>query len=210
MGIDDLRQCRQKPDESMRSYVSRFTKILNAAVNVSVDRAIDVFNDGIRRETHIEELGRRKPKTITELMEIANGWADGEDHARRSRPRSDDDDDSRRHKDSSKRRDYGEDRRKKRRDDRRDDVKHIAAGYPDRHDDRVDNRRDDHRDDRRDPRKDDRRGGPSNNRREPMNWAPRIANLPPSEQVNAPCYLHTYIDPVDNQKKSSHLLRDCR
>src|SRR3954452_15468179 len=43
-----------------------------------------------------------------------------------------------------------------------------------------------------------------------MNWVPRVANLPPSEQINAPSYLHTYIDPVDNQKKSSHLLRDCR
>ena len=60
-GIDDLRRCRQKQDEPMRSYVSRFTKILNEAVNVSVDRAIDAFSEGIRRETHIEELGRRKP-----------------------------------------------------------------------------------------------------------------------------------------------------
>ena len=59
------------------------SKLLNAAVNVSVDRAIDAFRDGIRREKHIEELGRLKPKTITELMEIANSWADGEDHVRR-------------------------------------------------------------------------------------------------------------------------------
>ena len=43
-----------------------------------------------------------------------------------------------------------------------------------------------------------------------MNLVPRVANLPPSEQINAPCYLHTFIDPIDNQKKSSHLLRDCR
>ena len=64
----------------MRTYVVRFTKLLDAAVNGSVDRAIDAFSDGIRREKHIEELGRLKPKTITELMEIANSWADGEDY----------------------------------------------------------------------------------------------------------------------------------
>ena len=70
----------------MRAYVARFTKLLNSAVNVSVDRTIDAFSDGIRRERYIEELGRRKPKTITELMEIANSWIDGEDHVRKPRP----------------------------------------------------------------------------------------------------------------------------
>jgi hypothetical protein len=34
--------------------------------------------------------------------------------------------------------------------------------------------------------------------------------LPFAEQINAPCYLHAYIDSKDNKKKSSHLLRDCR
>src|SRR3954467_5847472 len=82
----------------MRSYVARFTKILNEVVSISVDRAVDAFSEGIRRESLIEELGRRKPKTITELMEIANGWADGEDLARRRQPRENDDDNSRRRK----------------------------------------------------------------------------------------------------------------
>src|SRR3954464_8666559 len=97
----------------MRSYVARFTKILNEAVSISVDRAVDAFSKGIRRDSHIEELGRRKPKTVTELMEIANGWADGEDLARRSRPRGNDDYHSRREKDSSKRQDDRKDRRDK-------------------------------------------------------------------------------------------------
>ena len=35
-------------------------------------------------------------------------------------------------------------------------------------------------------------------------------DLPAAEQLNAPCYLHSYIDLKDNVKKSSHLLRDCR
>jgi hypothetical protein len=47
---------------------------------VSVDRAIDAFSDGIRRESYVEELGRKKPKTITMLMEITNSWADGDNH----------------------------------------------------------------------------------------------------------------------------------
>src|SRR3954464_1677496 len=84
----------------MRSYVARFTKVLNEAINVSADRAIDAFGEGIQQESHIEELGRRKPQTVTELMEITNGWADGEDLARRSQPRDDDNDNIKRDKDS--------------------------------------------------------------------------------------------------------------
>jgi hypothetical protein len=41
---------------------------LNAAEDVYVDRAIDAFSDGIQRESYIEELGRKKPKTISKLM----------------------------------------------------------------------------------------------------------------------------------------------
>ncbi|KAK1649261.1 hypothetical protein QYE76_067066 [Lolium multiflorum] len=80
VGIDELRHCQQKPKESMRAYIGRFTKLLNTVEDVSVDRAIDAFSDGIRRESYIEELGRKKPKTITKLMEIAKSWADGEDN----------------------------------------------------------------------------------------------------------------------------------
>jgi hypothetical protein len=80
VGIEELRHCQQKQKESMRAYIRRFTKLLNAAEDVSVDRAIDAFSDGIRRESYIEELGRKKQKTITKLMEIANSWADGEDN----------------------------------------------------------------------------------------------------------------------------------
>ena len=49
IGIDELRNCIQKQGELMRTYIARFTKLLNAAVNVFIDRAIDAFSDGIRR-----------------------------------------------------------------------------------------------------------------------------------------------------------------
>ncbi|KAK1619826.1 hypothetical protein QYE76_025343 [Lolium multiflorum] len=38
----------------------------------------------------------------------------------------------------------------------------------------------------------------------------RTPELPFAEQINAPCYLHSYIDSKDNKTKSSHLLRDIR
>ncbi|KAK1694709.1 hypothetical protein QYE76_011406 [Lolium multiflorum] len=36
VGIEELRNCQQKQRESMRSYIGRFTKLLNAAEDVSV------------------------------------------------------------------------------------------------------------------------------------------------------------------------------
>ncbi|KAK1669586.1 hypothetical protein QYE76_057745 [Lolium multiflorum] len=132
VGIEELRNCQQKQKESMRSYIGRFTKLLNTAEDVSVDRAIDAFSDGVRRESYIEELGRKKPKTITKLMEIANSWADGEDNVRRPRQRSDDEDDDQPKHDSGSRRD----RHKRRKNRNYDDNNLVAAGYSDRHDDR--------------------------------------------------------------------------
>jgi hypothetical protein len=60
------------------------------AENISPERAIDAFRDGLIRRDFKEELGRCKPKTIDHLMSLANEWADGEDSiaALRSRRRS--------------------------------------------------------------------------------------------------------------------------
>ncbi|KAK1616587.1 hypothetical protein QYE76_022104 [Lolium multiflorum] len=178
VGIEELRNCQQKQKESMRSYIGRFTKLLNAAEDVSVDRAIDAFSDGVRRESYIEELGRKKPKTITKLMEIANSWADGEDNVRRPRQRSDDEDDDQPKHDSGGRRD----RHKRRKNHNYDDNNLVAAGYSDRHDDRYDERRD------------DRQDGNRNNSGNRGNYKPRqqrTPELPYAEQINAPCYLHS-------------------
>jgi hypothetical protein len=56
----------------MHTYIGRFTKLLNAVEDDSIDRAINAFSDGIRRESLVEDLGCMKRKTITKLMEIAN------------------------------------------------------------------------------------------------------------------------------------------
>jgi hypothetical protein len=37
--------------ETMRAYIGCLTKLLNAVEDVSVDRKIDTFNDGIQRES---------------------------------------------------------------------------------------------------------------------------------------------------------------
>ncbi|KAK1680233.1 hypothetical protein QYE76_041081 [Lolium multiflorum] len=156
VGIEELRSCQQKQKESMRSYIGRFTKLLNAAED-----------------------------------------ANGEDNVRRPRQRSDDEDDDQPKHDSGSRRD----RHKRRKNRNYDDNNLVAAGYSDRHDDRYDDRRD------------DRQDGNRNNSGNRGNYKPRqqrAPELPYAEQINAPCYLHSYVDSKDGKTKSSHLLRDCR
>jgi hypothetical protein len=43
----------------------------NSAENVSDERAVDAFAFGLRHLDIVEELGRTKPRTVSELMEIA-------------------------------------------------------------------------------------------------------------------------------------------
>jgi hypothetical protein len=47
--------------------------------DVSNERAIDAFSTGLRRSDFVEEVVRTKPRTVSELMEVADRFADGED-----------------------------------------------------------------------------------------------------------------------------------
>jgi hypothetical protein len=60
----------------------------NSAEDVSDERAVDAFLAGLRRSDLVEELGRTKHRTVSELMEVANRFTDGEDTYNNKRARS--------------------------------------------------------------------------------------------------------------------------
>jgi hypothetical protein len=68
----ELRLCVQRTGENLRSYISRWISLRNTAENISPERAIDAFRDGLIRRDFKEELGRCKPKTVDHLMRLAN------------------------------------------------------------------------------------------------------------------------------------------
>jgi hypothetical protein len=78
----------QKKDETLCSYIQRWSVIKNSAKDVSDERAIDAFSVGLHRSDLVEEIGRRKPRTVSELMEVANRFTDGEDAYNNKRGRS--------------------------------------------------------------------------------------------------------------------------
>jgi hypothetical protein len=90
--IEEVKACAQQRNESLRSYIQRWSIIKNSAVDVSDKIAIDAFTVGLRRADLVEEMGQIKPKLVLELMDIANRFADGEDACNNRRTRSLEDD----------------------------------------------------------------------------------------------------------------------
>jgi hypothetical protein len=196
--------CVQKTGESLRSYISRWLSLRNTSKNISPERAIDAFQDGLIRQDFREELGRCKPKTIDHLMSLANKWADGEDSIAvpRSRRRSID-------RDVDPKDQFHSSSRKKGRRNRykdADTADMVAAGY-------VNNDRDDNHDR---PRQGNNYYGSSSrsagrDSRLRTEWR-RCRDAPPlsaEEMLNGECTRHTYID-KDGRRKPAHLLLECR
>jgi hypothetical protein len=77
--IEEVKAYVQQRGETLRAYIQRWSLIKNSVVEVSDKRAIDAFIVGLRRGDLVEEMGRIKPKTVSDLMDVANRFADGED-----------------------------------------------------------------------------------------------------------------------------------
>jgi hypothetical protein len=117
-----VKACVQQRNETLRAYIQRWSIIKNSAVEVSDERAIDAFTLRLRRGDLVEEMGRLKPKTASDLMDIANRFADGEDACNNKRTQSPEDDRGNR---------YGGQRRRSRNYDNYGSHNQVAAGYKD-------------------------------------------------------------------------------
>jgi hypothetical protein len=96
--------------------------VKNSAVEVLDERAIDAFIIGLRRRDLVEEMGRIKPKIVSDLMDIENRFADGEDACNNKRTQSPEDD---------RRNRYGSQRRRSQNYDNHGFHSQVAAGYKD-------------------------------------------------------------------------------
>jgi hypothetical protein len=79
VSLEEVKTCVQRKGETLRSYIQHWSIIKNSAEDISDERAIDAFSAGLRRSDLVEEIERTRPMTVTELMEQANKFADGED-----------------------------------------------------------------------------------------------------------------------------------
>jgi hypothetical protein len=75
--LEEVKSYIQRKDETLRSYIQRWSIIKNSVEDVSDERAVDAFSAGLRRLDLVEELGRTRPRTVSELMEVANRFTNG-------------------------------------------------------------------------------------------------------------------------------------
>jgi hypothetical protein len=68
--LEEVKSCVQRKDETLRSYIQHWSVIKNSVEDVSDERAIDAFSAGLRRLDLVEEVGRTKPRTVSELREV--------------------------------------------------------------------------------------------------------------------------------------------
>jgi hypothetical protein len=73
-------------------YIQCWSIIKNSVVEVSNEREINAFTQGLRRADFVEEMGRIKPKILAKLMDVANRFTDGEDTYQNKRTGSPEDD----------------------------------------------------------------------------------------------------------------------
>jgi hypothetical protein len=112
----------QQRGETLRAYIQRWSIIKNSAVEVSDERAIDAFIVRLRQGDLVEEIDRIKPKIVSDLMDIANRFAYGEDACNNKRSRSPEDDRGNR---------YGGQRRRSCNYDNYGSHSQVVAGYKD-------------------------------------------------------------------------------
>jgi hypothetical protein len=90
--IEEVKACVHQHDKTLWAYIQRWSLIKNSAVEVSDERAIDAFIIGLRQRDLVEEMGRIKPKILSDLTNVANRFVDREDACNNKRTRSPEDD----------------------------------------------------------------------------------------------------------------------
>jgi hypothetical protein len=91
--------CKQEQREAIRSYIKCFFDTRATIANVVDDDVIDYFHDGITTQSLYRDFGRNRPKTVVELRNMMQRWADEEEQERRHFPRRNNDNNGKRNND---------------------------------------------------------------------------------------------------------------
>jgi hypothetical protein len=131
-------------------------------------------------------MGRIKPKTVSDLMDVANRFADGEDVCNNKRTRSPEDD---------RRNRYGGQRRRSCNYDNYGSHSQVATGYKDNSYQGSDCKSSGYRS----YGKEDYKKFQTKESRE--------YNPSPEDMLNGPCHIHSAF--VDGKQVSRHAMKDC-
>jgi hypothetical protein len=75
----DLRSCTQRPGESLRDFIRRFSKRCTELPSVAQSEIVHAFLEGTTCRDLVRELGRSPSVDSNELFDIATSFASGEE-----------------------------------------------------------------------------------------------------------------------------------
>ena len=75
----DLSKCKQKSWETLREYAQRFSKQRTELPHIPDHNVILAFVSGTTCRDLVRELGRNRPQTVDELMDVVANYAAGEE-----------------------------------------------------------------------------------------------------------------------------------
>jgi hypothetical protein len=182
--IEEVKACVQQRDETLQAYIQRWSLIKKSTVEVSDERAIDTFIIELRRRDLVEEMGKIKPKTVSD--HVANRFADGEGACNNRRTRSLEDD---------RRNRYGSQRRRSHNYDNYGSHSQGAVRYKDNSYQGSDRRSSGYR---------------SYGKEDYKKFSTRESreyNPSPEDMLNGPCHIHSVF--VDGKRVSRHVMKDC-
>jgi hypothetical protein len=70
--VETLKAIMQKHDESLRDYVKYFCNARNTIPYIQDIEIINVFHDGVSDIKTMEEIAMKKPKTVVNLLAVAD------------------------------------------------------------------------------------------------------------------------------------------
>jgi hypothetical protein len=135
-------------------------------------------------------MGKIKPKTVSELMDIANRFVDGEDTCNNKRTRSPEDDRGNR---------YNSQRRRSRNYDNYGSHSQVTAGYMDSNYQGDDRRSSEYRSYGRED---------SGSNKRFQSKGSRDYNPSPDDMLNRPYHIHFAF--IDGKRVSRHVIKDCK
>ena len=75
----DLEKLHQTSGEPLRSYIRHFSKTRNTIANIGDSEAISAFTRGLHHHQELHsKLYHKRPKTINELLKVANSYTDSD------------------------------------------------------------------------------------------------------------------------------------
>jgi len=109
----DLSQVKQEENETLRSYTRCFLEICATIANISDEDVICCFRNGLASKLTYRDFGCNLPKTVVELCDMMQRWADQEDEENEHFPKRNDKGGNDGRPDKSQRNNSGSSRKRK-------------------------------------------------------------------------------------------------